>query len=198
MTSRASSAAGEITVSAFRARACAKCSTMLWTVGSTNAGAQVCVQGQHVTLLKSRQSVSAVTTAGWETAQHSHCAPAMVTWPASWSTPLLMKPVSFAGLCKNGACVCTSGYDAWTDCATKGCPGDGSCGSHGTCGANGVCDCDAGWDGPDCALNVCGERRSVVPGLFAVYYSGDFSQVLHCALCRCCFLMGKTPNRSAS
>ena len=68
---------------------------------------------------------------------------------------------SLHGQCKNGTCLCVTGWNG-RHCTIQGCPA--TCSGHGACRSSFSgewrCQCEAGWDGADCATRLetqCGD-----------------------------------------
>ena len=67
------------------------------------------------------------------------------------------------GMCSNGTCLCTNGWNG-KHCTLEGCPGN--CGGHGTCSMPNYkqrweCLCESGWYGPGCDIRLeqnCDDR----------------------------------------
>jgi hypothetical protein len=74
------------------------------------------------------------------------------------------------GRCSDGQCSCSNGFDSLTNCATSGCPGDGTCSGRGAC-VNGSCACSPGFFGVDCALSDCAD--GLRPGVVVEYFSAN-------------------------
>lgn len=56
------------------------------------------------------------------------------------------------GRCIEGGCLCFAGFTGG-DCSVPGC-----CSGHGSCDVPGTCECDAGWGGPECSIQlVCAD-----------------------------------------
>lgn len=67
------------------------------------------------------------------------------------------------GQCKNGTCLCVTGWNG-RHCTLEGCPN--SCSAHGQCRVNSEgaweCRCHEGWDGKDCSVPLelsCSDNR---------------------------------------
>lgn len=62
---------------------------------------------------------------------------------------------SSRGRCVRGTCECDEGFGG-AACASRVCPGGGSCSDHGVCNAlNGTCICNGGWQGEGCEERTC-------------------------------------------
>lgn len=70
-------------------------------------------------------------------------------------TDLLMFRCEQHGQCKNGTCLCVTGWNG-RHCTLEGCPR--MCSNNGQCRTNfhGAwrCECAPGWDGEDCATRL--------------------------------------------
>lgn len=52
------------------------------------------------------------------------------------------------GRCIEGGCLCFAGFTG-VDCSQQGC-----CSGHGSCDVPGTCECDIGWGGPECSIEL--------------------------------------------
>ena len=77
----------------------------------------------------------------------------------------------FAGMCSNGTCLCTNGWNG-KHCTLEGCPGN--CNGHGTCSMPNYkqrweCLCESGWYGPGCDIRLeqdCDEKVDNDNGMY--------------------------------
>lgn len=93
------------------------------------------------------------------------------------------------GQCKNGTCLCVTGYNG-RHCTLEGCLN--GCSGHGQCRASGSgsagaweCRCYDGWDGPDCNIpveQVCNDGRDNDKGDYSkLRYSLETVGFLFCS-----------------
>ena len=92
-------------------------------------------------------------------------------------------PLHVTGMCSNGTCLCTNGWNG-KHCTMEGCPGN--CGGHGTCSMPNYkqrweCLCESGWYGPGCDIRLeqnCDDRVDNDKGELEILISKLSAQAL--------------------